>query len=95
MGNECTKRVELSVHLTRGSGDVAVACPLCGLELDLHQPDPGAPTRLVGICETCPAWFFLVDCAGRRETVAIQLPMEGLPAAGAAELALRPVTPVF
>ncbi len=39
-------------------------CPDCGRRLSLDQPDADMPTRLLGVCGRCHAWF-QVDVAGR------------------------------
>jgi hypothetical protein len=39
-------------------------CQKCGCELQLHQPDPDLPTRLLGTCEECKSWFLLDLVAG-------------------------------
>lgn len=33
------------------------ACPRCSGELDLFQPSPGLPDRVVGVCLACGALF--------------------------------------
>lgn len=35
-------------------------CSQCDCELDLHQPNPATPERLLATCNDCGAWF-LVD----------------------------------
>jgi hypothetical protein len=39
-------------------------CQNCGCELQLHQPDPDLPKRLLGTCEECKSWFLLDLVAG-------------------------------
>jgi hypothetical protein len=36
-----------------------IACPACDSSLDLHQPDPFQPDRLLGTCPSCRAWCVL------------------------------------
>jgi uncharacterized protein YbaR (Trm112 family) len=53
----------------------ALCCPDCQFPLDLHQPDLEQPMQLLGICESCCKWFFIVgvDDEG-NETVLLELP---------------------
>jgi hypothetical protein len=51
------------VHLSSAIEDLAeIACPGCGDTLEIHQPDPRKPDRLLGTCCSCGAWF-LIDAA--------------------------------
>ncbi len=36
-------------------------CPNCQVPLNLHQPDEEQPSQLLGTCESCARWFFLVE----------------------------------
>lgn len=36
-------------------------CPNCQVPLDLHQPDEAQPSQLLGLCDGCSRWFFLVE----------------------------------
>jgi hypothetical protein len=38
-------------------GAIGAACPGCGYELELHQPDESQPDRLLATCRRCEAWF--------------------------------------
>jgi hypothetical protein len=49
---------------------VASECPVCGSELELHQPDADLPDRLLGICGACKSWF-LVEGESRMRTTLI------------------------
>jgi hypothetical protein len=40
-------------------GMLSIVCTLCGSPLALHQPDPGQPERLLGICDECRTWFLI------------------------------------
>jgi hypothetical protein len=41
-------------------------CPQCDLSLELHQPDFENPSRLLGICSHCRAWYIIdVDPDGQ------------------------------
>ena len=39
-------------------------CENCGCELQLHQPDPDLPERLLGTCQECKSWFLVDLVAG-------------------------------
>lgn len=53
----------------------SLCCPDCEQPLDLHQPDLGQPMQLLGTCETCSKWFFVVDLdPDGFETVVLELP---------------------
>jgi hypothetical protein len=34
-------------------------CGTCDVPLDIHQPDPDLPDRLLGTCRVCKAWWLL------------------------------------
>ncbi len=34
-----------------------VDCPHCQSELQIHQPDPDLPHRLLAVCEDCHYWY--------------------------------------
>jgi hypothetical protein len=36
---------------------LAPRCPFCDSPLELHQPDPELPHRLLAICEKCKSWY--------------------------------------
>jgi hypothetical protein len=36
-----------------------VLCDCCQSVLDLHQPDPDRPDRLLGTCPECGSWFLI------------------------------------
>ena len=38
-----------------------MSCPDCRRPLSLIQPDESEPTRLLGTCDTCSKWAFLVE----------------------------------
>lgn len=44
-----------------GRGSRSLSCPDCHTPLNLMQPDEEEPTRLLGTCETCSKWAFLVE----------------------------------
>jgi hypothetical protein len=52
-----------------------LCCPGCHIPLDLHQPDEELPSQLLGICEWCAKWFFLVEIdADWKESLLFELP---------------------
>jgi hypothetical protein len=42
-------------------GASSLCCPECQIPLDLHQPDEDRPSQLIGTCEWCSKWYFLVE----------------------------------
>ena len=50
------------------------SCILCDGSLDLHQPDPGLPDRLLGTCAKCQRWYILELAPGDDEAVIVQIP---------------------
>jgi hypothetical protein len=36
-------------------------CPVCGSPIELHQPDPDQPERLLGRCVECSRWFLVMQ----------------------------------
>ncbi len=44
-----------------GRGSRSLSCPDCRRPLSLIQPDESEPTRLLGTCDTCSKWAFLVE----------------------------------
>jgi hypothetical protein len=52
-----------------------LTCPTCKVRLNLHQPDEEQPAQLLGTCESCSRWFFLVEReADLEETLLFELP---------------------
>jgi hypothetical protein len=49
---------------------IIARCLKCRTTLAVHQPDPDAPGRLLGTCESCGSWH-LIDLA---ESALILLP---------------------
>jgi hypothetical protein len=61
--------------ITPGRGSVALLCPSCELPLNLIQPDENEPSRLLGTCEVCESWAFLVELEPDwRKVLLIELP---------------------
>ncbi|HWE39040.1 MAG TPA: hypothetical protein VG406_21005 [Isosphaeraceae bacterium] len=47
--------------IIHGLADLAEApCPDCRSVLDLHQPEPDRPDRLLGTCPACGLWSLIV-----------------------------------
>jgi hypothetical protein len=44
-----------------GRGSEPLNCPDCRVPLNLIQPDETEPTRLLGICDSCTKWAYLVE----------------------------------
>jgi hypothetical protein len=53
----------------------SLCCPKCQVRLDLHQPNEDEPSQLLGTCDCCCGWFFLVESDLDREgTLLFELP---------------------
>jgi hypothetical protein len=39
----------------------SLCCPECQVTLNLHQPDEEQPSQLLGTCDCCSRWFFVVE----------------------------------
>jgi len=39
----------------------SLCCPKCQVPLNLHQPVEEEPSQLLGTCDCCSGWFFLVE----------------------------------
>ena len=55
----------------------AVACPGCREALDLYQPDPDSPDRLLGTCDGCKAWYVLDRERGVMALLPVELALRG------------------
>ena len=53
-------------------------CMSCDGSLDLHQPDPRFPDRLLGVCPNCQRWHILDLIPDEDEAVIVSLPDAGL-----------------
>ena len=51
-----------------------VRCLRCGVTLDWHQPDPGAPDRILGICVSCGRWHLMGMMPDEEGAVLVLLP---------------------
>jgi hypothetical protein len=53
---------ELEASVVHGdSWSRPLCCPACQVPLNLHQPDEEQPAQLLGTCDDCGRWFFLVE----------------------------------
>jgi hypothetical protein len=58
-----------------GRGSQSLSCPDCQSPLSLIQPDENEPTRLLGTCDTCSKWAFLVELEPEwQKLLLIELP---------------------
>ncbi len=53
----------MPMRKSRWTGDAgrSIVCPRCDEALSTHQPDLSHPHRILGVCESCEAWFLLGD----------------------------------
>jgi hypothetical protein len=54
----------ITMPLARFEDVARAGCPGCGAPLELHQPDPECPERLLGTCPRCGGWFLLDGVSG-------------------------------
>jgi hypothetical protein len=48
------------IRLLQGPADLTeIGCPGCGTDIEVHQPDPRRPVRLLGVCPSCAAWYLI------------------------------------
>jgi hypothetical protein len=53
---------ELVAHALNASAWTnSLCCTKCHVPLNLHQPDEERPSQLLGTCDACSRWFFLVE----------------------------------
>jgi hypothetical protein len=58
-----------------GNGTASLVCPDCSNSLSLHQPEEDQPQYLLGICEECSKWSYIVETESRPGwVVMIELP---------------------
>jgi hypothetical protein len=50
------------------------SCPRCGCPLDLHQPQPSLPERLLGTCDSCDSWALIEVGPDGAKTITVVLP---------------------
>lgn len=61
--------------IVAGRGSRSLNCPACRAPLNLVQPDEDEPTRLLGICDACSKWAFLVELEPEwRKAMLVELP---------------------
>jgi hypothetical protein len=61
--------------ITPGRKSRTLCCPTCHSPLNLIQPDEDEPTRLLGLCDSCPKWYFLVELEPEwRKALLVELP---------------------
>lgn len=61
--------------ISQGQGTRSLCCPDCWVPLNLLQPDENDPARLLGTCESCSKWVFLVELeADWSKVLLIELP---------------------
>jgi hypothetical protein len=54
-------------------------CPRCACRLDLHQPQPNLPERLLGTCDSCDTWAVIeVGSDGVKTILAVVPESAGL-----------------
>jgi hypothetical protein len=71
-------RVALWIATLPDSDDLdperSLLCLVCDEELEVHQPDPDCPERMLATCGQCRSWY-LVECDGDSgETLLVGLP---------------------
>jgi hypothetical protein len=63
--------------VTTNTGANSLCCPECQAPLDLHQPDEEQPAQLLGTCDCCSKWYFLMEIEPDwNGTLLIELPCE-------------------
>jgi len=73
--------------ITMGLGTRSLFCPDCHIPLNLLQPDENEPSRLLGTCETCSKWVFLVEIEPDwSKALLVELPRQGCHQPGARRL---------
>jgi uncharacterized protein YbaR (Trm112 family) len=61
--------------IASGRGARALCCPKCRSPLNLIQPDENEPSRLLGTCDRCSKWAFLVELEPEwRKALLVELP---------------------
>lgn len=67
--------MKLEARVIQAQVGESLDCPECGGSLDLEQPDPHDPDRLLGVCcGRCRSLYLLDVCPGGHEMVLVQLP---------------------
>ena len=58
------------------AGLIPLPCPKCRVDLNIHQPDPDVPGRLLGTCGECGTWCALTLDSDHSEARLIVLPRD-------------------
>ena len=72
---------DLTVHVTllpaQTGGLDQILCPVCHEPLNLHQPEPEIPHRILAscTCEECGLWYSLIVSPDRTEVFMVRLPV--------------------
>lgn len=61
LNREVAVTLRLDVAITCPDGLSPVYCLACRHPLDIHQPDPARPDRMLGTCDDCGRWH-VIDC---------------------------------
>lgn len=64
----------MSRRILNPSLPLEVECDGCGIPLDIHQPDPNRPDRLLGTCEACGNWVLIVADDESNSALLVRLP---------------------
>jgi hypothetical protein len=72
MPRTTTVRMEASHTHVEDDGLLTIPCPRCDDPLELHQPVPELPHRLIGVCHECTGWYAVLT--DRPNTLVVQLP---------------------
>jgi hypothetical protein len=69
-----THDVTLSYSVVATAGLSDLRCPACKSFLDIHQPDPIQPERILGTCSECGAWHLIEVLDATEQMIVLQLP---------------------
>ena len=71
-GREVSVRLLYATVPVSPDGLSTVECLSCGKSLDIHQPDPELPDRMLATCDECSSWH-LVECQPAAQAAVIVL----------------------
>lgn len=71
-----------------------VRCPVCESPMEVQQPDPDQPDRLLGICEGCKRWALLIHDKKAKIVIAMVMP-DDVSTTQPAELPQKPLPALF
>ncbi len=81
-GSIATRPIVLELQSSEVSMPYGVnefCCPDCGDPLDLHQPEMYDATKMLGVCEECGNWYYMLETgADWSKALLIQLPKSGV-----------------